>query len=551
MNWIQRHQTRILDVISLVIIFGISIKLGLNHAAWVRQDTAPMLDEDSGFHGIHIVREYLNWIHDPSFQTLFPSGNYPPLVSWAAWIGFILGGLNSEVLRLSQVPFTGLLCLGTSLLAWRIWGRMAAVAAAGLCIVYPPLWIQYSNIMRMAPLAAMSALSYASIPLMREKRHLFLAGLGGGLFGLASLVHVAFVYFGVPLALYVVLRGVWLARKMEVVVWVVMAVVVAGPWWFPNLLMISSVVDNHWDYYRERPDIWGQLYFLVRLKEIYLPGPHYFAIVLGLPLSIGFAWKRPLAVGVVWVAVAGFCGLLSFPQAHDRYYLPMIPLLTAIAVAPVGVLNVPGPLRWLRAAIGLGLAGAALFWGLQFSALGLTSESPSIRGYNEIAETFSLMAVHPPRASIEQQQQGAILVRRGLWTYPHKWVLSAPHPDGNPVPTAALGQIIADDMRNLPPIDLEREILQLNSDLLIAGIGIEVALHGYANIRIVAPHTLPESTALDLRCSALPCYAVGFEENKAVLAQLSETGFVWLGHATMTVHNWQVGRQIGVWRRQN
>lgn len=549
MSWVERHKARILDAISLLIIFGIAIKLSLNHAAWVRQDIAPMLDEDSGFHGIHIVREYLNWIHDPSFQTLFPIGNYPPLVSWTTWIGFILGGLNSEVLRLSQVPFTGILCLGTALWAWRIWGRMAAVAAAGLCIVYPPLWIQYSNIMRMAPLAAMSALSYASIPLMGEKRQLFLAGLGGVLFALASLTHVAFVYFGVPLALYVVLRGVWLAHKMEVLVWVAMAMVVAGPWWFPNLLMISSVVDNHWDYYRERPDIWGQLYFLVRLKEIYLPGPHYFACILGIPLSLGFARTRPLAAAGVGVAIAGFCGLLSFPQAHDRYYLPMIPLLTAIVVAPVGVLTMQGPIQRLRMLLGLGLTLGALAWGLQFSALGLTSEAPSIRGYNEIAETFSLMAVHPPRASLEQQKQGAILVRRGLWTYPHKWVLSAPHPDGVPLPSVELGQILADDMRSLPPIQLEREILQLNSDLLIASICIEVALHGYANIRVVAPHTLPDTTDLDLHCSVLPCYAVGFEENQDVITQLSDAGFIWIGHAPM-MHHGLSERQIGVWHRE-
>jgi hypothetical protein len=547
---------RLLDGVAVVAVCLIALRLGLDHAAWVAADRTPVLDEDSEFHAVRFIREYRHLLADPGFRTLVPAGNYPPLVEWVTWLGFARDGVTAVGLRNAQVPFTSLLSLATALLAWRAWGRAAAVAAAALCVVYPPLWPQRSNVMLMVPVAATTAAAYATLPIPGVDRRAGAAALGGVALGAALLTHVSAVYFVAPLIAFVVVRAAWVGRRKaargaafgSAAVWLGVAALVAAPWWLPSVLTVSGIVGNHWGRAPEGLDLYGRLYFVMRLKEVYLPGPQYWAVLAGLPISLILAWRRPMVVVTLLTLFAGFAGLLTFPQSHDRYFLPLVALLTVVAAAPLGLLAWPGPLRRVREVLALALAGVAVGYGLRFSAASLRPDAPTLRGYGQIVSDLDLVSVFPPGLSPEQRERGDRVVIAALQTPPRWWIVAGPRPEPDGIPDRALTDILAADLPRWTPGGEAGSLLQLDPQLPLTRVVVELAVRDAPELTVVAPHSAP-GAAIDLTCDRRPCYAVGDTADARLLARLAATGFTLLGSTPMTRPAQRGTTTLGVWRR--
>lgn len=554
--WSPR-QERFLNAGTAITILVLAIRLSWDHALWVSLDHSPLLDEDSAFHAVRIAKDYYWFIADPfswfreipSFSLPSPSGNYPPVVSWVTWLGFACFGLKGEVFRSSQVIFTFLLSVGSGILAWRAWGRASGIASAGMAVVYPLLWLQRSTIMLMAPLAGTSALAYATIPLANGQRNRVWSLLGGVAFGLASLTHVSFVYFGVPLSVFVVLRAGWCARDpqvrrpvlQETATWIGAASITAGIWWFPNLPMITGVVGNHWNVYRDTPTIWGRAYFLVRLKELYLAGPQLWAVLAGFFLCFLLARRRPMALGGALVFVAGYLWLQTFPQAHDRYYLPFVSIFSMFAVAPLGVLSLEGPGRRIREGVAILLATGVVWWGLSFSAAAFGAAAPPLRGYAEIPEGLSLMHVHPPQATEQQLREGDALVRRALLQPPQNPIRSAPRPNREVLPFGALAEMVVKDLQEVPRSERTQPVYMVQSDFPVEGVIVEVALRG--RFELMSGYRIGNQ---EFPCALPPCYAISDPQSAPSSQRLTLAGFETLGEVP---YSGRLGSQtLRLWR---
>jgi hypothetical protein len=313
--------------------------------------------------------------------------------------------------------------------------------------------------------------------------------------------------------------------------------------------MITGVVGNHWDRYEDHLTLWGRLYFLVRIKEVYLAGPQYLPTLAGILLSLALSWWRPMAGVTLLCAIGGYLGLLSFPQCHDRYYLPEAALLTTLAVAPLGVVAWPGPLRRIRELAALALAAPIAAYGLHFSAAGLTRTAPSLRGYGQIADDLDLAAVYPPGATPDRRAVGNDVVRDALTAPPRHRITSAPRPDGTPFPASDVAAIIATDLATFPRTPGERQIHEIDPRIPLSGVCVELAVRGFLDITSSPPHSEPGHTEIDLSCNARPCYAVGTAEDPQLAARIDAEGFQRIGTVPLPIPGRRDTRTLVVWRR--
>lgn len=418
---------RALDVGVVLLVGAIALKLGHDHARWVAADLAPTLDEDSQYHIGRILQEWRAFMHAPGLLTLFPVGNYPPVVSWFTWAEWARNGVSASGMRTCQVAFTPILVVGSAAMGWRTWGRAAALPAAALAVAVPMQWLQRSNVMLALAVTAFVALSYATVPIdMRRLRPLRTAG-AGVIAGLALLSHLSAVYFVFALGVGATIeagitvwreRGLWKVALGRLGIWTGVALAVCAPYYARSMGIILSVLDAHDQKYVQANQFggWDALVFLVRIQHGFLLDWLQIAAEVGLLLTILVARWRPMARCYLVAAVLGFCGIVTFPQAHDRYLLPLVPLITCFAMAPLGLL-VMGK-RWgsARAVLAIGLAVCGSTWGLAFSAR-------SMVGAPEATEAYAAgPGAVPPQAGRDR-------VIRALLTGPAEraWTAPAPH----------------------------------------------------------------------------------------------------------------------------
>lgn len=339
--------------------------------AWTRLDGQPLAREDSPLHALAAMRAAETHRHHGAplgAHVFWQAGYYPPFTYWLAiWPQSWLG-LEATRYRDTLALFTGALVLGVGGLAWRLWGRAAALAAAGLALCSPLLYTQRPESMLDAPLAGMLALALAACPRGAARP---LAALGGGvLAGLVVLTKQAGLFFVVPLALALavgVLRAAPGARgpaARAALAWAGGAALTCGPWLWRSARFFVDVLQN----VREQhalPEglagLWWRLSWLVYLKQGVLAPPLLPLLAAGVGVAL---WRRPPGLGALALAaLGGFVGLSGFPDAHERHWAPFAPLLLVLAVAPLGATR-----AWprVRATLGatLALAGvlATLSW---------------------------------------------------------------------------------------------------------------------------------------------------------------------------------------------
>ena len=387
-----RHQGAVL--IGLLALF-----VGIDHAWWATETTAPLVRGDAPRHALtaltlaHDDGSFLGW------ATFLRPAYYPNLVPWLARPLLQLEGATGADYRVFLALFSGLFTLGTGLLARRCWGTGPGLAAAALTLTVPLLWTLRAETMLDLPLAAMTALFLASVPMV-PGRPVRAAG-SGLLLGLGMLTKQTLPYLAVPAlgwlwlwalrplswggrclgalsgvavaggagalfmsgwgwtAVGVALLGLGaiaaVAQRVEVLglrdlaLLGLVAVVVAGPWF---ALSVEPILQGLVVTRADHADVPATLSAAGALR-IASMGPY---VVLQL-LPAWMVWgllagvlaqvarrPRPALLGpVVLALLGGGLAISAFPDLHARHYAPLVAPLLVLTVAPLAWL--PGRLR--------------------------------------------------------------------------------------------------------------------------------------------------------------------------------------------------------------
>lgn len=435
-----------LDLLVGLVVLWIALRLGEDHLRWVRLDVGAQLDEDSLYHVQRIVDEWRAYVLHPSPATAYPVGNYPPLVSWVTWARWWAGGMDAVGMREAQAVFTPILALGTAGMAWRAWGRGAAPPAAALSVAVPELWLERSNVMLALAVTGLLAAAYATVPLRFERLRPWRTVAAGVVTGLALLGHLSAVYFVVALGVGAVVeamlavradRGRWRVALGRLSLWTASALAVCLPYYVRSMGVILHVLAEHDRKYSQAftPVLADRLVFLARIKHGFFLDWYQVAVEVGLVVGLALAWRIPAARAYGITAVLGYLGIVSFPQAHDRYLLPLVPIFGVFALAPLGLL-VQGA-RWrlaregLAAALGLWVSG----FGLAFSA----------GAFDRGAPPATIREVEGPKMLPPRSPADAIVA--SLLDGPARRPWSAPGPHGGPDCVEAMVHAIEDAER--------------------------------------------------------------------------------------------------------
>lgn len=510
----EERAVRALDVVAGGALLYVALRLGLDHARWVSLDTRPVLDEDSMFHVARITDEWRAFRDAPGPSTLFPVGNYPPLLSWLVWLEWAWHGPSGAGLRAAQAVLTPLYVLGAGGLGWRVWGRAAAPAAGALAITVPQLWMQRSNVMLALTVTAFVALVYATAPLRFDKLRPAATLLAGAVAGLALLGHLSSLYFVAAMGVGAVVEAALHVRRERadlkpavgrLALWTGGALLVCLPYYARSLPIILSVLGEHDQKYGHFaiPSAWHHLALLARVKHAFFLDWWQTAAMVGLGLSLLCVPFRPAVRVVLLTAVLAYAGILTFPQAHDRYLLPFVPLFGALAFAPLGLFTLPGPGRLVREGLALAVGLWAASWGLDYSAAAFAPRAP----------VLSLQQVAGPKAP--EPLAPATEIRARLLDGPARRPWAAPAPNGgDPACGASLAAAVKEverEWRSRWPPHFVSTARSLSGQALLA------------DLRVEGIELLPQAR-LELPCPAPRCYLVATDGSSFATAA-AEAGF--------------------------
>jgi 4-amino-4-deoxy-L-arabinose transferase-like glycosyltransferase len=412
-----------LGLFALLLIAGLATA---DHLAWSAQSDWPLSFQDSGLHTLQSVQSAMRERERPSFlhlRELFHNGYYPPFTYWlSVWVQ-LQQGLSTAAWPASQSIFTGALCLGTGLLGARAWGWLAGIAAAALVLCSPLIWAQRAEGMLDLPLAGAVALALGLLPSARRPS-VFRAMASGLALGAALLTKQTMMLFAAPGLLWLGARAVGAIRVprwgrglvalglVGLAIWALAAfrwghaigwlpgmrlgglavalalclfslgrrdlrplrdlaivllvtLLVAGRWYahsVDTLVEVLAQVEARQPLPRGMEGLIWRLSFLPWLRSTFLFAPLAWAWTVGL-LLLPLGLRRP----GVWLLVLGFglglYGLTGFSDPHDRHYLALLPLITAIAVAPVGLLARASTVLGGLLCVGCVSYGAVFVWG--------------------------------------------------------------------------------------------------------------------------------------------------------------------------------------------
>lgn len=422
---------RLLDGIWGMVLVGLALFFADDYVEWVKADKVPPLNEDSPFHAARILSAWWRWVESPGFSTLFPPGNYPPAANWPVFALFAIDEPSLLNIRLVGAFFTFLLVIGSGILAAQVWGKAAGLAAACLAITFPVIWTQRSTIMLSLSAAAFGAIGMAFLPASNKNPSAFRAILAGVGLGLALLAHLEMLYWIAALGVFQGLGALNLLRRREerarslkyirdVALTFTVCGALAALWYIPSLPIIVDVLRDHADKYGTQGlPLSARLFFPAYLKHEFMFAPHAWAFLVGL-MCLPFLVKRtPLAAVLVAAGLGGLFGLQRFPQIHERYFLPLIPQLLIVILAPFGLLRLWNGHRTLRSAVSLLLAFPFMYYGLRFSS-GWHFENPMGSSRMSLRHDGVFKDYTP--------QSDPSLLWFKVRSKPRRWVYAAPFP---------------------------------------------------------------------------------------------------------------------------
>ena len=488
-----------------------------DHVAWVDQDVLAELDSDSTLHGGIMAGRWATLGDGPLLPKLYEPGTYPPLVHWVAWLCFAFGEPSVHLMRQSQGVFAGVLALGCGLLAGRVWGRPAGIAAAALCFTFPTFYAQRSLVMLALAEAAFLGLAYALLPSPLEPargrpahaRHVF----GGVAMGLASLTHVSMLYWLAGTGVTQVAMAAWgwfrghegaKLHARDLVVYYGFTALVGAGWYLRSAGFLVDALDNNYDIVTWEQDRIDIVLFLGWIKTKFMLAPAAWSALVGLCALPWLARGRPLLLPIFIGMIAGYFGVLSYPHVHARYFLPLVPMVLVLVTAPIGLLLREGPLAAPRKVAAWALALGLSAWGLHFSASWRWAE-PGPR----TADARYDGAIDLARLIQTRDRAWAQLVTR-----PTRWLLHAPLPHRGVLPVDSVidGVIEALALRPAPPGSdfgpaRDAPVLAMLWRYGEGVFGFEFVARGLLPPRMVERLT-PDHEVARIDCARDTCYAL-------------------------------------------
>jgi 4-amino-4-deoxy-L-arabinose transferase-like glycosyltransferase len=278
------------------------------------------------------------------------SSKLPPLtyIITAAFLNLFGAGPNPATLI--NLLFSAILLVAVWGLGAKLFNRLLGLWAAGLCLLFPGLYLVRLDFLLDYPLTAVVALCFWCLTVWRDvggdpepraqRRGWLWASAFGVSFGLALLVKQTALFFLLVPVLWVGVGNLWARRwgRVAQLAWsLLLSLLVCGPWYRTNWLLIltgskRATIDaaiaegdpplhtlDAWTFY------WKDLPYIVSWPLLLVPVVglllYWFRSVKQEKEKSGLKW-----LAVFWVGAYFFCSLNI--NKDSRYVLPYLPAVS-------------------------------------------------------------------------------------------------------------------------------------------------------------------------------------------------------------------------------
>ncbi len=300
---------------------------------------------------------------------------YPPLTSFVGGLAIFVGGRNPATPIVAQnLIYASLLAFGCYRVAQLSYGALAGLLAVAFALGSPLIAEQFHVFMLDPPQAALVAIAVWLILVSERFRRVDLAAAAGLVTGLGVITKQTFPLYLAGLVAIVLLRERGWRNVRGLAAYLLVALVVAAPWFLAHLGELADIADN--------ATANGTVPPLARPSTISLENAEWYGWALAnatlfLPLllfaAVGVGWAvvdvvkrgRPLGwtpellggLGVAWV------GITVMPHHDLRYTIPLIVYLAVLGTTWIPRLRAP----WRNVAVvGLAVATVAATLGATF-----------------------------------------------------------------------------------------------------------------------------------------------------------------------------------------
>jgi len=335
--------------------------------------------------------QHSQWFSPEWWQSLWKlSSKYPPLTYIATAPFQQIFGTGPDQALLVNLLFTAVLLAAVYGLGKHLFNTQTGLLAAGLCLLFPRLYIVRINYLTDYPLTALVAASFWCLTVWRDTKTWWQGwrwALGFGFcFGLAILTkQTALLFLIVPL-LWTLIPIIWQrawGRLAQLIGGLLLSGFIFGPWYRTNWIFLFSTYQNAmivpameehdpplntlaaWIYYwNDIPGAISWPLLLVSLVGLLLVSRHWFYRFINTIRAKLTADKeqkinapRRTASKFLWLAVF-FVASYLFNSANinknERYIIPYLPVLSVVLAYGLSSL----PKRWQ--AVRWGTVGLAL-----------------------------------------------------------------------------------------------------------------------------------------------------------------------------------------------
>jgi hypothetical protein len=282
-------------------------------------------------------------------RALSESAPYPPLTFLAGAAGILVGGVGvaPPIIALNAI-FVLLLALGCYNVGRLAFGRLAGLLAVIFALGSPLVIEGFHQFMLDAPEAAMVAVAVWAVLATERFSRPGVSALAGIAVGLGMLSKETFAFFVAGVVLATAVRGGRRAWR-GVVVFAVVALAIALPWYLPELSTIHGLSGEALGTSGAQSSVALfsgiapprlssanlQWYFWSFLNaQLYLP-LFTFALAGGIWTMVGFVRRRPVSAFSIELALGAFVSWAALTETyvHDnRYGLPIVVYLAVFGV---------------------------------------------------------------------------------------------------------------------------------------------------------------------------------------------------------------------------
>ena len=326
------------------VVYGLLLLLWLGHVGanfvWLKADTRPPFWDTAG-HAMTALRvARLPFVTNPpaAIQGLL-SGWYPPLVHLVSAPLALLFWPTVDVLLGANALFLGILLLSTYGIASAFGGRKAGLLAAFVISMYPIIYGLTRHYLLEVPLVSMVTLAVWLLIRTEDFERRGVTVECGLSLGLGMLTKWTFVVFvGGPFLVVAVraLRARSRRRLLNLALALILAAVVAAPWYLNNLTTMPFLARLAVAYGRAEgdPAVGSQgswLFYLFSFVNDQVLLPFALLFVVGLIVLVRRrGYDYAILLLLCWT-VLSYAAFSNFPQKDTRFTMPYLPAVAAIS----------------------------------------------------------------------------------------------------------------------------------------------------------------------------------------------------------------------------